>query len=116
MVASKSPSLDNKIFALHVRAFIHSLTKIAIDRPSEGNGLNRLHDIKHKQVIRLATSLQQMDMFKNDAEIDIMLEEFRRQDLQQGRGAAALSDFDTSDDEGFGDIDPIFHFDDSDYE
>ena len=61
MIARRCPSLENKIFGLHIRAFLHSLTKTAIKRPVRGESLDRLREVKLKQVIHLADTLSAMD-------------------------------------------------------
>lgn len=57
-IARRCPNLDNKIFDLHIRAFVHSLTKVAVQRAPM---LERIHEIKLQQVIRLADALSSMD-------------------------------------------------------
>ena len=67
-------------------------------------------------MIRLAESLKKMEIFKNSAEIDEMVEEFQRAYHQQGRISSALSDLEESDDEQMHNGDPLDYFDDSDFE
>lgn len=107
-IAQKCPKLANEIFGFHVRAYIDILTKTALHKPSESSPLHRVRKVTFKQVQRLSTELQKMDLFQSNAssatksaknnpqiladpDLTKMLEEFKRAEGGMRKGGA-LSD------------------------